>query len=65
MNIMQKLYKNRSNGIFLGVCSGLSQSLGIDVTILRLLVIFGTIFTGSLIFWIYLLLGFILPNKNT
>lgn len=48
-----------------GVCAGLSDATGIDVTILRLLVIFGTIFTGSLIFWIYLLLGIILPNKNT
>lgn len=60
----QQLHKNRSKGMFLGVCAGLSDSIGIDVTILRILTLGGAILTGSLIFWIYLLLGIILPNKT-
>lgn len=60
----QQLFKNRSKGMFLGVCAGLSDVLGIDVTILRLLTVVGTIMTGSLILWIYLLLGVMLPNKS-
>jgi len=61
---MKQLYKNKANGMFLGVCSGLSDCLGIDVTVLRLITIVGTIFTGTLIFWIYLLLALLLPNKK-
>jgi phage shock protein C len=64
MTIMKNLYKNKKNGMFFGVCAGLSDALGIDVTVLRFATIFGTIFTGSLIFWIYLLLALLLPNKE-
>jgi phage shock protein C len=60
----QQLFKDKQNRLFLGVCSGISDSLGIDVTIIRLATILGTILTGSLIFWIYLLLAIILPNKK-
>ena len=61
---MSKLYKNKSKGMIFGVCSGLSEVTGVDVTILRLLTVVGAIFTGSLIFWIYLLLGILLPQKQ-
>jgi len=61
---MSRLYKDRKNGMFFGVCAGLSETIGIDVTILRLLTVVGAIFTGSLIFWIYLLLGILLPQKQ-
>lgn len=61
---MSKLYKNKSKGMIFGVCAGLSETTGIDVTILRLLTVAGAIFTGSLIFWIYLLLGILLPQKQ-
>jgi phage shock protein PspC (stress-responsive transcriptional regulator) len=60
----QLLYKNKSNKVLFGVCSGLADVLGIDVTIVRILTILGTIVTGSLILWIYILLGLLLPNKN-
>mgnify|MGYP003345290975 CR=1 FL=1 len=48
----------------LGVCCGLSKNLGIDVSILRLIFVLGTIFSGSLLLWIYLLLAIILPSDN-
>ena len=60
----QRLYKDPSKKMIFGVCAGLSDATGIDVTIVRLATLFGAIFTGSLIFWIYLLLGIVLPRKE-
>lgn len=59
---MNKLLKCR-NGSLLGVCCGLSKYTGIDVTIIRLLFIFGAIFTGSILFWIYLILALLMPSE--
>jgi phage shock protein PspC (stress-responsive transcriptional regulator) len=53
--------KSKSDRVFLGVCGGLAESTGIDAPIIRLGFILGTIFTGSILFWIYLLLGIVLP----
>ena len=62
---MSKLTKDLSNRFLFGVCSGLSKYAGIDSTVIRLGFIFGTIFSGSLLLWIYLILAIILPkNKN-
>ena len=49
---MKKLTKS-SNRMFLGVCSGLANYFGLDVSITRLLFALGTFATGTLLFWIY------------
>ncbi len=46
-----------------GVCAGLARYFGIDVSILRIAYVILTILTGSLLFWIYLVLWFVLPQK--
>lgn len=56
-----KLSKSKTDRVFFGVCGGLGRYLGIDSPIIRLCFIFGTIFTGSLLLWIYLILGIVLP----
>lgn len=61
---MNKLTKSTTNKVFFGVCGGLSEYTGIDAPIIRLGFILGTIFTGSLLFWIYLILGLILSSKK-
>jgi phage shock protein C len=61
---MNKLTKSRSDKVLFGVCGGLAKSFGIDSSILRLGFILGAIFTGSILFWIYLLLGIILPTQD-
>jgi phage shock protein PspC (stress-responsive transcriptional regulator) len=61
---MNQLHKNSKNKVLFGVCSGLSDSLGIDVSLIRIGFILGAIFSGSILFWIYLLLGIILPSSN-
>jgi len=59
-----KLFKNKQDGMIFGVCAGISQALNIDVRIIRILMIVASIATGSIVFWIYLLLGIILPNRT-
>ena len=61
---MSKLYKNKTKGMIFGVCSGISDFIGIDVRLIRILFIVAGITTVSAVFWIYLLLGIILPNKD-
>lgn len=59
---MKKLIKSQHNKVLFGVCGGLGETFNIDPVVIRLLFIVGTIFTGSLLFWIYLILGLILPT---
>lgn len=60
-----KLTKSRSDRVLFGVCGGLGSYLGIDSVLVRIGFILGAIFTGSLLFWIYLILGIILPNDKS
>jgi phage shock protein C len=60
---MAKLTKNRYNKMFFGVCSGLADWLNTDTTLVRLAFVIGTLLTGSLLLWIYLLLALILPSE--
>jgi phage shock protein C len=47
-----------------GVCGGLGEYLGIDPTIIRLLFVFGTVVTGSGLFWVYLIMMLIVPEET-
>lgn len=58
-----KLTKNLQNKMLFGVCSGISDYSGIDVSLLRIGFIIGSIFTGSILFWFYLLFALVLPKK--
>ena len=60
---MKKLSKSKDKMIF-GVCGGIAQFLGIDVSIIRTLTAFGAVFTGSILLWIYLILAIILPSEQ-
>ena len=46
-----------------GVCAGLARYFGMDVSILRIAYVILTIITGSLLFWLYLILWFVLPQE--
>jgi phage shock protein C len=61
---MKFLSKSKKDRVFLGVCGGISKWSGIDSPIVRLMFIFGTIFTGSVLFWIYLVLGLVLTTEE-
>lgn len=53
-----------NNGTLFGVCCGIANFTGIDPSIVRILFVLGTLFTGSILFWIYLLLALILPRAD-
>lgn len=58
------LKKSSSDRVFFGVCGGIGQYTGIDSPMIRLGFIIGTIFTGSLLFWIYLILALVLKTEE-
>lgn len=47
-----------------GVCAGISDHLGINTALLRVGFVLAAIFSGSLFFWLYLLLGIFLPVQD-
>lgn len=59
---MNKLYKSNNKMLF-GVCAGLAEWSGLDVSIVRLLTVIGTIMTGSVLFWLYILMAILLPRN--
>ena len=61
---MSRLVKSRKDRMVFGVCGGLSNSTGLDAALIRLAFVIGAIFTGSILFWIYLLLGIVLPTDS-
>lgn len=59
----KKLYKDKQNAMLFGVCAGISNYIGLDVSLVRILTIVSIFFSFSLVFWIYLLLAILLPQK--
>ena len=53
--------KNKKNA---GVCAGLAEHFGFDVSMVRIADIIATILTGSALAWIYLILMFVLPDAK-
>jgi len=60
---MKKVYLSEKGKVFLGVCAGLSEYFGIDVSIVRLIFVISIFFGGTGIL-IYLILFAILPKKD-
>ncbi|MBM3203671.1 PspC domain-containing protein [Candidatus Woesearchaeota archaeon] len=59
----QGLRRNPKRGRIAGLCSGLSESLGVDVFWLRLLVVLSVFVSFSTTFWIYLVLWMVVPKR--
>lgn len=62
---MKKLYRLEKNKLIAGVCAGVAENYNIDVTIVRLAVVFLTVLTV----WApgivtYLVAWYLLPEKN-
>ena len=60
---MSKLTKSQNDKMIFGVCGGLAEYSGISPALARLGFIVGTIFTGSILFWLYVLMVILLPKK--
>jgi phage shock protein PspC (stress-responsive transcriptional regulator) len=59
---MNKLKKSQNDKMIFGVCGGLSEYSGINSALIRLGFILGSIFTGSILLWLYILLAILLPK---
>ena len=62
---MSRLSKSQNDRMIFGVCGGLAAYSGINTALIRLGFVAGAIFTGSILFWVYLALGIILPTQRT
>ena len=60
---VKKLYRSTSDRMIAGICGGLGDYFGIDSTLVRLLFVFGAIFTGSALFWIYIIMLIVVPEE--
>ena len=58
-----QLFKNKKDGMIFGVCAGLADWLGVDTSLLRILMVIGFFMSLSVTFWMYLLLEIFLPVK--
>jgi phage shock protein PspC (stress-responsive transcriptional regulator) len=47
-----------------GVCAGIAEHFGWDVTIVRIAYLVAAFLTGSALAWIYLILMFVLPDAK-
>lgn len=57
------LHRSSDGAMIGGVCSGLSETLKIDVTIIRIIFI-ASLAIGGLGFWAYIILLVLLPNEQ-
>ena len=60
---MKRLYRDRSDQMIAGVCSGIAEYLDVDPTAIRLAFVL-LLFLGGGGFWIYLVLWVIMPVKD-
>lgn len=57
-----RLYRSRTECVIAGLCGGLAQYFGIDVTLIRV-VTFLLIFFGGLSLWVYIILWLVIPQQ--
>lgn len=60
---MSNLVKVKDKKLF-GVCGGIAKFVDIDPSIIRILFVLGTLFTGTLLFWVYIVLAIVLPYEE-
>ena len=49
-----RFYKDRANGKFLGVCSGIADYAGIDVTLIRIMFVASLLMSGGITLPLYI-----------
>ncbi|HEX7340864.1 MAG TPA: envelope stress response membrane protein PspC [Rhodanobacteraceae bacterium] len=59
----QRFYRDRHNGKLMGVCAGIADYFGWNVTLVRLLAILAFFWLNGLTLIVYFALGFLLPVK--
>lgn len=57
-----KFYRDKQNGKWLGVCSGVADYTGVDATVVRIAMVLGTLMGMPLILF-YIVAGIVAPKK--
>jgi len=65
MSVTKRLYRVRENKVFLGVSTGISEYMDIDVNIVRVLFVILTLMGVGFPVIVYFVLAIILPVKET
>lgn len=62
---MKRIYRDTDNKMIAGICAGVGKMLNFDPTLVRLVLVFGTVFTGFAPGIIAYIAGwFIIPVKE-
>lgn len=64
MTETRKLVRSSQDKRIAGICGGLGEYFNVDPTVMRILFIAGFFLTGSLIFWLYLVLWIVIPEAT-
>lgn len=59
-----RLYRNPRRGVIFGVCAGIAEYFGFDVSITRIVVVVGALFAMPMVCGAYVVLAFLLPTKE-
>lgn len=59
----KKLYRSRRNRIIGGVCGGLAEYLGMDPTVVRVIMALAT-FVGGMSILVYLIMWLLIPEER-
>ncbi len=62
--IKRRLFRDKDNNIFGGVCSGISAYLDVDLVWIRLAMVL-LVFFGGLSLWVYIILWIVMPEAKT
>ena len=61
----RRLYRLREGHLLTGVCAGLAAYAAVDVNVIRLIFIFGAVFSGGMVVLVYVVLAFVMPLALT
>jgi len=64
MTETRKLLRSSIDRKIAGICGGLGEYFNIDPTVMRILFIAGFFLTGTLTFWIYLVMWIVIPDAG-
>jgi phage shock protein C len=62
--LINKLYRDPRRGMIFGVCAGIAEYFGFDVTVTRVVVAVVAFFSLPMVGAAYLLLGLLLPSRG-
>jgi phage shock protein C len=63
--LMNRMYRNPRRGVLFGVCAGIADYFGFDLTVTRVLIIVGALFAFPIVCIAYILLALLLPRRES